>query len=234
MSEFHQFSQLPTELRILIWSFATEPRRVHIYQDSLQSPLNGGWQEFTRTDAAPPAVLRVCREARRYAPYVRAWPRNLHGRGHRYIWVNFAVDMICAPVTWEGDPRDPWREELRFLDEHAHDLQRLELRLDSNWAAAAIQKWGRKKACAFPALREVQLTHRIQLELGPWDDPRHMRTLDWIWQHDLTAYTFGPCADENVRFVDAGTGLVLTFPEIYAIAVRTGSQPRETEEIIAV
>jgi hypothetical protein len=63
MATFHPFLRLPYELRTCVWKLTVEPRTVRV-----------DVQDYFLASATPvPAVLQVCREARNYGLYQKAF-----------------------------------------------------------------------------------------------------------------------------------------------------------------
>lgn len=224
MSLFHLFSQLPAELRILIWSFAAHPRRVRIFNRHSQS-FGNNFAELVRTETPPPAVIQVCRDARRHAPYTRAFTCELQPgarfAGPHYIWLNFATDTICLDSDYEGDC-DPEREELSMLDPHTAEIQRLEFTLMSS-GANALHNWCRDRCARFTALTEVRVGYEVFSDAEPgssWER-EDSNVLDWTYHF---SEEFQQCSRDNVRFVDVRSGLVLTSRELKAIRAEKHEQ----------
>ncbi|KAI1376060.1 hypothetical protein F4677DRAFT_445774 [Hypoxylon crocopeplum] len=113
---FPRFQDLPAELRLLIWRFAL-PRRVFEIRRETVSIKEDGEPDVTKDldhDAwrirssdlvavllAPPALLSVCREARKYASRSGSWkcvgsrPRGA-GRAIRLgTWFDPSTDTLC-------------------------------------------------------------------------------------------------------------------------------------------
>ncbi|KUI66253.1 hypothetical protein VM1G_02057 [Cytospora mali] len=68
-TQFHQFKQLPPELRTLIWEYALpDPRVFDIYpaSTSQKTPAQQGLRFANQRDEPPPATSVVCRESRSF------------------------------------------------------------------------------------------------------------------------------------------------------------------------
>ena len=115
---FHQFSRLPAELCSRVWDLVDpEPRVVELRP--YRGRENYGPVQQIRCLTRAPAILRVCREARR-----NAIKRQLYQRafvlGKRYTWVNFDVDMISIkPIEFAWlEAEKPLIQRLRFEGEN--------------------------------------------------------------------------------------------------------------------
>lgn len=111
---FHPFMRLPYEIRCQIWALAVTPRMVHI-----RTTPDDDWPKKRTCNYAllmPQAeLMHVCRESRQLAPYKKAFFTTLPGDAEpRYIWVNFAKDMICTQD-----------EKIEHLVAHETEIQRL-------------------------------------------------------------------------------------------------------------
>lgn len=108
------FAHLPYELRTTIWKIAAYPRIVKIrwFREAvLPANLRPNYWEFDEEDRTDnlvyfksptpaPAVMQVCQESRKYAPYERAFT---DGSRPRYVWVNWDLDTIfTADETFGG------------------------------------------------------------------------------------------------------------------------------------
>ncbi|KJZ70220.1 hypothetical protein HIM_10406 [Hirsutella minnesotensis 3608] len=85
-SAFHLFSQLPTELRQLIWELSMEPREVIV----------GGLVRRSSTPAPP--LLQVCKESRSYLQN-RYKTCVLSGDLKKSRLINFDIDTAYCPPT---------------------------------------------------------------------------------------------------------------------------------------
>ncbi|KAI1456152.1 hypothetical protein F4805DRAFT_476262 [Annulohypoxylon moriforme] len=115
-TEFPQFPRLPAELRLLIWRFALPHRVFEIRRETVSIKQNGeadvtkeldhdAWRvrssDLVAVLLAPPALLSVCREARRFASRTGSWkcvgsrPRG-SGRVIRLAtWFDPSLDTLC-------------------------------------------------------------------------------------------------------------------------------------------
>ncbi|KAG9256373.1 uncharacterized protein F5Z01DRAFT_680327 [Emericellopsis atlantica] len=142
------FAQLPFELRTYIWSLTDiEPRCITNHRRKGLDIL------YETTSAPPPAVVQVCREARQYAPYRRAFTA---GTEPRWTWVNFALDIFCvSSIMSLGD-----------IKSHRGEIQRLHIRTDDDedWYYNLADYNAMRPLCEFDSLVEV----RTVLEPGDW------------------------------------------------------------------
>ncbi|OTA02934.1 hypothetical protein A9Z42_0033520 [Trichoderma parareesei] len=191
---FHPFPRLPTELRLRIWALAVTLRLVHI---SAKPTEVVRWKRIAPNDfsspMAPPAVMHVCRESRQCAPYQKAFFTMVPGEPeHRYIWVDFEQDMICLAddrVDW----LEPYQADIRRLRFTVPPGDRGDLLFD---VFGSVSK---KLVAPFTALRELHLA---------------ISEYFCAWGSTWAVCGFGPCARENVRFLDLNTGLLLTGPQL--------------------
>lgn len=116
---FHQFSRLPPNIRSRVWDLVeAEPRIVELrpYRGERR---NIGLIKEIRCLTRAPAVLHVCREARR-----NVTRRGLYQRafllGKRYTWVNFDLDMISIkPIDFSWVQAEEAKiQRLRFEGEN--------------------------------------------------------------------------------------------------------------------
>ncbi|KAK8048201.1 hypothetical protein PG994_009931 [Apiospora phragmitis] len=110
MSTFHPFHRLPLELRLSIWSMATEPRLVIVGASYYGYGVFGAAQ----TPSPPPPLLGVCHEARSFllqSYYTKAFENPDSGQ---YQYVNFAADTVQLVQRALGAyPREaPWIQRL--------------------------------------------------------------------------------------------------------------------------
>ncbi|KAG9249495.1 uncharacterized protein F5Z01DRAFT_669104 [Emericellopsis atlantica] len=181
---FHQFSRLPPEIRTRVWELTeAEPRIVEVYT---HPPTIVFKQiEYIRSPVRPPAVLHVCREARRCALarslYVRAFTS---GSKPRDTWVNFEFDMISVrPITFEPiKPEKPLIQRLRIQGSR-----------NENWCY-----WrSNEMATDFPSIKEV---HVICTDGVVW------------WRDAIDDDDFGT---QNVKFFnETPSGYMLTWKEL--------------------
>ncbi|KFH44287.1 hypothetical protein ACRE_049410 [Hapsidospora chrysogenum ATCC 11550] len=189
------FASLPYELRSHIWSLAAEPRRITKVRVKRSEGTFSKKQRqldkdvlFETTSTRPPALMHACRESRRHAPYQRAFTA---GTEPRWTWVNFDLDIFC--VSSLGSIAD--------IVSHRSDVQRLHIRTDDDhdWYESATNHGALRILDDFVNLREIQVV------LGPGG---------LLWGDVFADWGFGHCPRENITFVDEGSGLVLTGPQL--------------------
>ncbi|KAI0147661.1 hypothetical protein GGR57DRAFT_476278 [Xylariaceae sp. FL1272] len=96
---FPQFSELPPELREMIWKLCIPRRSVHLFNDDSLSDL----YYYSRVPIGAcfqpgPLIGRVCREAR--AVVVRYGGSEPMGNGDRKTWFSPRYDNICLGSPW--------------------------------------------------------------------------------------------------------------------------------------
>ncbi|KAI0181500.1 hypothetical protein GGR52DRAFT_583899 [Hypoxylon sp. FL1284] len=118
---FPQFGKLPAELRFLIWRFAL-PRRVfeirretvsikqdgevNVSKDLDHDPWRVRNSDLVAVLLAPPALLSVCREARRLALRAGSWkwvgscPRGAERVSRLATWFDPSTDTLCFDDTF--------------------------------------------------------------------------------------------------------------------------------------
>ncbi|KAL6699573.1 hypothetical protein J3F84DRAFT_187008 [Trichoderma pleuroticola] len=192
------FASLPPELRSRIWSLAVAPRRiikVHAKKSdgsfSKKQRMRGKDILYETTSTPPPALMHVCRESRQQAPYQRAFTA---GTEPRWTWVNFELDIFCVSSLYAiGD-----------IVSHRSEVQRLEIRTHDHpdWYESATRYNGLSILFKFESLREVQVV------LDP---------CDLTWGDVFVDWSFGSCPRDNITFLDEGSGLVLTGPQLQMV-----------------
>ncbi|PON28897.1 hypothetical protein TGAM01_v202005 [Trichoderma gamsii] len=188
------FASLPFELRSLIWSLAVAPRRITITKKkSNRSFSKEQYQQgknilYQTSSTPPPALMHVCRESRQQAPYTRAFTA---GSEPRWTWINFEVDILCVTSLYA----------IPDLLSHRSEIQRLQIRTDDDldWYESATNYNGLSILSELERLREI----RVVLEPG-----------DLMWGDVFTDWGFGHCPEDNITFLDKGSGLVLTGPQL--------------------
>ncbi|PNP43574.1 hypothetical protein TGAMA5MH_04546 [Trichoderma gamsii] len=188
------FASLPFELRSLIWSLAVAPRRITITKKkSNRSFSKEQYQQgknilYQTSSTPPPALMHVCRESRQQAPYTRAFTA---GSEPRWTWINFEVDILCVTSLYA----------IPDLLSHRSEIQRLQIRTDDDldWYESATNYNGLSILSELERLREI----RVVLEPG-----------DLMWGDVFTDWGFGHCPEDNITFLDEGSGLVLTGPQL--------------------
>ncbi|KAJ1335480.1 2EXR family [Microdochium nivale] len=199
---FHHFPALPPELRIQIWSLAVVGPRF-VVLDAQKLDRHTDWLSFT----PPPAVMRVCCEARAPAPYTRAFVTASGSATHhaRYAWVNFNVDMVVVRIIGkQGEHGDP----LKWLagTASAENIQRLRFSVrttgenDFN-SFVGYLGWTLKR---YQSLRELQI-------VIPWGQAGLY--VEVASDTTIKDWWCGTCMSEDVHFVDRATGLLLTVSE---------------------
>ncbi|KAM0453179.1 hypothetical protein ACHAPV_009135 [Trichoderma viride] len=190
------FASLPFELRSLIWSLAVAPRRITI--KIVRAKKEGGFSNNQRrqgkdvlyeTSSTPaPALMHVCRESRQQAPYTRAFTA---GTEPRWTWVNFELDVFCVSSLYH----------IRDMRSHASEIQRLQIRTDDDrdWYESVTRFSGLSVLIAFKSLGELQAV----LEPG-----------DLMWGDVIADRRFPHCPEDNVTFLDEGSGLVFSGPQL--------------------
>ncbi|KAH7303858.1 hypothetical protein B0I35DRAFT_446125 [Stachybotrys elegans] len=187
---------LPLELRTRIWSLAVEPRR--IMNVRIKKKLGERFSNKQRrqgkdilyeaSSTPPPALMHVCHESRRYAPYQRAFTA---GTEPRWTWVNFELDIFCVNSLYA----------IHDLVSHRHEVQRLRIRPDDHHQLyeSATTYGALKILDEFVNLKEI----RVVLSWGKlfWGDV-------FMW------HCSGYHPRENIEFVDEGSGLVHTGPQL--------------------
>ncbi|KAM0469133.1 hypothetical protein ACHAPX_010601 [Trichoderma viride] len=191
------FASLPSELRSYIWSLAVAPRRITNVRAkksegsfSKKQRLKGKDILYETTSTPPPALLHVCHESRQQAPYQRAFTA---GTEPRWTWVNFDLDIFCVLSLYAI-------QDLASVSQQS-EVQRLQIRTDDqpDWYEWATTYNGLSPLCKLESLREIQ----VVLELG-----------DAMWGDVFTDWGFGCCPEDNITFLDEGSGLVLTGPQL--------------------
>ncbi|UKZ91714.1 uncharacterized protein TrAFT101_006684 [Trichoderma asperellum] len=182
------FASLPFELRSYIWSLAVTPRRItKVRAKKGGSSFSKKHILYETTSTPPPALMHVCRESRQQAPYQRAFTA---GTEPRWTWVNFEVDIFCVSSLYA----------IEAILSQRSEVQRLQIRTDDHfeWYKSATTYNGLSILSELESLREIQ----VVLEPG-----------DLAWGHVFTDWGFG-CHRDIVTFLDEGSGLVLTGPQL--------------------
>ncbi|KAI0385368.1 hypothetical protein F5Y04DRAFT_276702 [Hypomontagnella monticulosa] len=115
-TSFPQFPQLPAELRLLIWQFALPRRVFEIRRETVSIRKDGeadvlkdldhdSWRvrssDLVAVLLAPPALLSVNREARKFASRCGSWkcvgsrPRGVCGVIRLATWFDPSTDTLC-------------------------------------------------------------------------------------------------------------------------------------------
>ncbi|KAL6794031.1 hypothetical protein J3E68DRAFT_427538 [Trichoderma sp. SZMC 28012] len=109
----------------------------------------------------------------------------------RWTWVNFELDIFCVSNLYA----------LADIVSHRSEVQRLRIRTDDHpdWYESATRYNGLSTLSKMESLREIQ----VVLEPG-----------DLMWGDVFADYGFGCCPKDNITFLDEGSGLVLTGPQL--------------------
>jgi len=94
---FHQFPNLPPELRNLIWDLAYSPQEIHIRQENFVSLVDGPISEHYLEYVNVPSALYTCKESRylalKFYQLVEVESHVFQNQpGNRKIYVNFTHD----------------------------------------------------------------------------------------------------------------------------------------------
>ncbi|KAI2611067.1 uncharacterized protein GGS25DRAFT_481259 [Hypoxylon fragiforme] len=113
---FPRFSSLPAELRLIIWRFALPRRVFEIRRETVCLKQDGevdvtedvdhdSWRirssDLVAVQLAPPALLNVCREARKFALRSGSWrcvgshPRGVNRVIRMATWFDPRTDILC-------------------------------------------------------------------------------------------------------------------------------------------
>lgn len=184
---FESFQRLPAEIRIHIWSLAAFPRLLHV-----KIVANVRWPRehdvvCVQSSTSCPAILHVCQESRRHAPYEKAFTM---GSEPRYIWTNFTTDMISIA---------DWNYKGPALEAHHQDIQRLRITVGGDWPYDHITRWGDAEFQKYTALRELHLLDTDNV---------------LIWESTYESPCWGRCPAENVRIIEEATGFMMTIQQI--------------------
>ncbi|KAL7904454.1 hypothetical protein GGI35DRAFT_199718 [Trichoderma velutinum] len=188
------FSILPFELRSYIWSLAVEPRhitkvRVKKIEGSFSKKQRQRGKDilYETTSTPPPALMHVCYESRQQAPYQRAFTA---GTEPRWTWVNFEFDIFCISSF----------HAVRDFTSHLSEIQRLQIRTDDelDWYESATTYNGLSTLSILENLREIQVVLEGEL----------------MWGDVFAERSFGCCPQDNITFLDEGSGLVLTGSQV--------------------
>lgn len=190
------FSSLPYELRSYIWSLAIDPRLIKNMRterkrySTVKERMEGPDIIYETSPSPAPAVVQVCRESRKHAPYERVFTR---GTQPRWTWVNFEHDIFCITSVYN----------LEGLTSHQSQIQRLKIWTfdDFDYEESIICYSGLKTIKEFVGLREIQVM---------------MQTGNFGWG-DLSSILRTPMASDSqggVTFRDEGSGLILTGSQV--------------------
>lgn len=188
------FADLPYELRSHIWSLVADPRRITgVRMEKSDGKFKPKQRRrgldilYETTSTPPPAVVQVCREARRHAPYQRCF---IAGTEARWTWVNFKVDIFYVTDTFA----------VSDIKSHRSDIQRLQISTvdDHDWGEGVVHLHALEELRDFTNLKEV----KIMLEAG-----------DFRWGHKVQ-HGFYSHPEDIFTFVDERAGLALTAPQL--------------------
>ncbi|KAI1102301.1 hypothetical protein F4804DRAFT_268104 [Jackrogersella minutella] len=142
-TSFPKFPNLPAELRLLIWQFALPSRVFEIRRETVPIRQDGeadvtkeldhdAWRirssDLVAVLLAPPALLSVCREARKFASRSGSWkcvgsrPRG-SGRVIRLAtWFDPSIDTLCFDDSASQHlPGQVAREQNGLITEHINN-----------------------------------------------------------------------------------------------------------------
>ncbi|KAH7350090.1 hypothetical protein B0T11DRAFT_290532 [Plectosphaerella cucumerina] len=232
MSTFHVFSNLPRELRLLIWKYSMQPRIVDImswqdtsicgdYLGSRCCPSRIRCNAFDRTNhvysrTPTPTILYICRESRQVGE--RHYRKNFlcHGSRHPkpsclpsdFIWVNFDIDTFDLRLHEITDLHPPGQEH--------HLIQRIQVtchRRHMDWFLFVRPRLGH-----FGGLKSVDFIWDDDLNIGAWYT---------LLASPEEADKWG-CDPAIVRVISKHTGEVLDYErdkELVAFDVETHNCP---------
>lgn len=104
-SKFRFFPQLPTEIRLTIWTLCL-PRRVHTLErvNPRRNSTTHSQGSFWRSPAfgpSPPLLSRVCREARQHALRSSGHISNYSDHPPPALWLQPGLDIVYLRWNWE-------------------------------------------------------------------------------------------------------------------------------------
>ncbi|KAI1083746.1 hypothetical protein F5B20DRAFT_576674 [Whalleya microplaca] len=129
---FPRFAELPAELRILIWKFSLPRRVFEIRKETVPVKRNGepdtaneldhdAWRvrssDLAAVLLAPPALLSVCREARKVASRFGSWkcvgsrPRGTCRVIRLETWFDPSTDILCFDEASHKESTGPRTEQ---------------------------------------------------------------------------------------------------------------------------
>ncbi|KAJ8064237.1 hypothetical protein OCU04_006584 [Sclerotinia nivalis] len=104
-----QFSDLPVEIRCLIWKYSFTEERILPFRVNKAS-----WERITYIrsfhNLPPPKLLHVCQESRKEAlRFYRlgSWDVSIYGQVRRRGWWNPSMDIIYVPYWLPSRPPSP-------------------------------------------------------------------------------------------------------------------------------
>ncbi|KAI0513260.1 hypothetical protein F5B22DRAFT_611859 [Xylaria bambusicola] len=191
MPTFTPFPRLPTELRAQIWAMTIHSRAVdvRVLCNRAQPARGKVWGRLTTnmvSSTPTPAILQTCREARYQGLYEQAFSEvpDADTIGRRYIWLNFAVDVVSIG-----------RCSLEPFKTVASLIQRLKME-----RAISVERdaWQMLKLKEFVNVKEIYI---VCLD--------GMKT----W-HKVSEEYFYPCGRENLFFINPDDSSIMRSIEI--------------------
>jgi 2EXR family len=167
---FTSFGQLPSELRIKIWSYVCfQPRNIDIFTDKLgviriSDDTYFDAYMFYSHFCSHPAVLHVCREAREEAlkHYQLEFGTSYHFSLVDFstpprIYVNFACDRLCLlePDCFGSDLEDRFQRFVQICRDRGACSLALNVARDQHWPFVDV-------ATSWNALEELVLFGSVQ------------------------------------------------------------------------
>lgn len=173
------FSDLPFEIRAMIWKYTVEPRAVEIR-------IRGGSYPFHMFNLTPvPAPLQTCREARNLGLYKQAFSEveALASRSteQRYSWLNLEIDIISVGII-----------PLHFFNPVAASIRRL--RIERRNLHEVFFDGEYADIMEFGNLEEVYVVCADRME---------------TWHGFTKSEQFWSCGVENFTFIDPYDGRVM-------------------------
>ncbi|KAI0805026.1 hypothetical protein GGR55DRAFT_293963 [Xylaria sp. FL0064] len=156
---FHLFGQLPTELRLKIWTHSWAPRTVSLYLVDADHFLRPGDRNLL------PASGYVNSESR--SETLRHYKRSfVHPDKTGFRWFNFDLDILCLATSWpfldDLDPRD-LRQVQRLIIPETLPGTRAVTPCETTWPEPVTESFKSPKVEQllmekYPNLREITLT----------------------------------------------------------------------------
>ena len=201
----HQFTQLPPEIRNIIWELSLKdlkPQIVYAYRLDERSKFHWGHYCFRYT---VPPLLQACRESRAWAQtvYTKTLSCRRRGPGRRldrsHVWFNFDSDMVeiqCSDIT----SRVPQARRIKHLRIVAVEVKRPQQFTrneiyDRFWSHLKLAQFIRlEKLHIFTNLDVIGCEHQVQTFLkrgltcgirimsaftGKSRDPQNYRQIAW-------------------------------------------------------
>jgi 2EXR family len=170
LNTFTRFSELPSELRIKIWSFVCfQPRNVDVFTETLgtirvSDDTHFDTYKFYSHFCSHPAILHVSKEAREEG--LKHYQLEF-GTSHHFsivkistpprIYVNFACDRLCLlkPDCFGSDIEDRFQRFIQICRQHGARSLAMNVAQDQHWAFVDV-------ATSWNALEELVLFGSIQ------------------------------------------------------------------------